>query len=213
MKFNRWVMLLIVFSLVLAADQITKATVIATIAPYDSITTPFSPFLRFTYSENTGSAFGFLPQAGDLFLVLAFVIVGALLIFYWRVPAQARLQQIAIGLVTGGAVGNAVDRLQHGAVVDWVHLTIPGLISNVSNIADHAIVVGALTLVALSWLSDDADKRAKTPEISESQSGANGPTIPAAPSSSAAVDAISTPADDEDGRTRSATTIKETIYD
>ncbi|MCS7072090.1 MAG: signal peptidase II, partial [Anaerolinea sp.] len=129
MKFNRWVVLLIVFTLVLAADQITKALVIGAIAPHESVTTPFSPFLRFTYSQNTGSAFGFLPQAGDLFLILAFVIVGALLIFYRRVPADARLQQVAVGLVAGGAIGNAVDRLQHGAVIDWVHITIPGVIS------------------------------------------------------------------------------------
>jgi len=213
MKLNRWLMLLIVFALVLAVDQITKAAVIATIAPYDSVTTPFSPFLRFTYSENTGSAFGFLPQAGDLFLILAFAIVGALLIFYRRVPSQARLQQIAVGLVTGGAIGNAIDRLQHGAVIDWVHLTIPGLISNVSNIADHAIVVGALTLVALSWLSDDAQKRAqkqaKTPENSESVSGTNGMTIPAV--SSPPADGV--PTTDGDDRTQSAATIKETIHD
>jgi signal peptidase II len=198
MRLNRWIVLLIVFALVLAADQITKALVIATIAPYSSVTTPLSPFLRFTYSENTGSAFGFLPQAGDLFLILAFVIVGALLIFYRRVPPEARLQQIAVGLVTGGAIGNAVDRLQHGAVIDWVHLTIPGLISNVSNLADHAIVVGALTLVALSWIGDVRDQRTITPEKSESPAEESGATMVTA----AAVDAAGRPAEDEDARGR-----------
>lgn len=195
MRLNRWVVLLLVFTLVLAADQITKALVIATIAPHDSVTTPLSPFLRFTYSENTGSAFGFLPQAGDLFLILAFVIVGALLIFYRRVPPDARLQQIAVGLVTGGAIGNAADRLQHGAVIDWVHLTIPGLISNVSNLADHAIVVGALMLVALSWIGDERNKRTRTPEKSESPAQETGATIVAAE----AVDVAARPAEPAEG--------------
>jgi len=163
MKLNRWLILLLVSGGTLAADQATKHAVIANIQPYDSVPTPLSPFLRFTYSENTGAAFGFLPQAGDLFLVLAFLIVIGLVIFYRRVPETARLQQIAIGLVAGGALGNAFDRLEHGAVIDWVLITLPGVIANVSNLADHAIVIGALTLVALSWFSDDGRARAAKP--------------------------------------------------
>lgn len=160
MKLNRWLILLLVGGGTLAADQVTKHAVIANIQPYDSVLTPLSPFLRLTYSENTGAAFGFLPQAGDLFLVLAFAIVVGLLIFYHRVPTHARIQQIAIGLVAGGALGNAFDRLEHGAVIDWVLITIPGVIANVSNLADHAIVVGALTLVALSWFTDEGRPKA-----------------------------------------------------
>lgn len=160
-RINRWWVLMGVAGLTLAVDQASKQLVMTNILPYDSVQTPLSPFLRLTYSENTGVAFGLLPQAGDVFLIVAFVIVAILIVFYRRVPPTARFQQIAIGLVAGGALGNALDRLEHGAVIDWVHLTIPGLISNVSNIADHAIVVGALTLVAISWMSDDG-RSAKT---------------------------------------------------
>ena len=65
----------------------------------------------------------------------------------------------AIGLVIGGAVGNALDRLQHGHVVDFIHYQIPNLISNVSNLADHAIVCGVLLVIAESFWRDFRDRR------------------------------------------------------
>ncbi|PJF23714.1 MAG: signal peptidase II, partial [Phototrophicales bacterium] len=88
-----------------------------------------APFFQITFIYNTGSAFGFLPQAGDVFLILAVVIVGALIFFYARIPPG--ISRIAVGLVCGGALGNAVDRLTYGAVVDFIHYQIPGVISNV----------------------------------------------------------------------------------
>jgi signal peptidase II len=57
--------------------------------------------------------------------------------------------------VCGGAIGNALDRLEYGAVIDFIHYTIPGVISNVSNLADHAIVFGVLLLVLESWRGDE----------------------------------------------------------
>ena len=67
-------------------------------------------------------------------------------------PPPARLTRLACGFICGGALGNAADRLQHGLVIDFIHYQIPGLISNVSNLADHAIVLGALLLLLESWL-------------------------------------------------------------
>jgi signal peptidase II len=78
-----------------------------------------------------------------------------MLVFFPRVPEKARVTRLGMGLVIGGALGNAFDRVNHGAVIDFIHYQIPGVVSNVSNLADHAIVVGVLLIVLQSWRSDE----------------------------------------------------------
>ena len=58
---------------------------------------------------------------------------------------------LATGIVVGGAIGNVIDRLQHGHVIDFIHYQIPGFVSNVSNLADHAIVGGVLLIIGESF--------------------------------------------------------------
>jgi signal peptidase II len=143
-------------AVVLALDQAAKAAIVASFALGESRTPipALDPFFRLTYSLNTGAAFGFLPDAGNVFLVLALVITVGLILFYPRIPASARLARFGLALVLGGALGNAVDRIAVGAVIDFIHYTIPGVISNVSNLADHAIVAGVFLTFIDAWRTD-----------------------------------------------------------
>lgn len=158
---RNWLLLVAIVVLVVALDQATKHVVLNTMTlgetrqPIPAL----APFFQFTRSENTGSAFGFLPNAGDMFLVIALVVVAAMFVFYPRVPAEGWLTRVGIGLICGGALGNALDRLQHGPVIDFIHYQIPGLISNVSNLADHAIVVGVLLIFIDGWRTDRARRQ------------------------------------------------------
>lgn len=153
---RRWLELVGLVSAVLLADQLSKQMVVSTLRLGESRQPipALSPFFQITRSHNTGSAFGFLPQAGDVFLVVAVVVVVALIVFYPRIPANAWATRLATGLICGGALGNALDRLEYGYVVDFIHYQIPGVISNVSNLADHALVLGVLILFAASWRSE-----------------------------------------------------------
>ncbi|NWF70564.1 MAG: signal peptidase II [Chloroflexi bacterium] len=154
----RWLLLLAVAGAVLALDQVSKRAIIATLLPYESA--PLLPPLLFiTYSYNTGAAFGFLPDAGTLFLILAVVIVVSMIFFYPRI--RSNLTRVAAGLVIGGALGNAFDRVQYGHVVDFVHIVVPGIVSNVSNFADHAIVLGVLLITLQNWREERQEKRRK----------------------------------------------------
>ncbi len=157
---RRWLFLVAVMGAVVAVDQVTKGWVIDSLRMGESRQPipALSQFFQITRSENRGSAFGFLPQAGDIFLVIAVVVVTAMLVFYGRLPDHANLTRLAIGLICGGALGNAIDRLQHGAVVDFIHYQIPGVISNVSNLADHAIVLGVFPIFIDSWRGERARK-------------------------------------------------------
>ena len=163
---RRWLFLIAVAALVILIDQVAKHAVIDNLRLGESYRPipALYPFFQITRSENTGAAFGFIPQAGDVFLIVAILVVIAMLIFYPRLPENARLTRLAMGLVVGGALGNATDRLTNGAVVDFIHYQIPGIISNVSNLADHAIVLGVLIIFVQSWRSDAEPK----PEEDES---------------------------------------------
>jgi signal peptidase II len=150
---RQWAALLIPAVLIVSLDQISKAWVLAnlslgqTIAPIPAL----EPFFAVTLSYNTGAAFSLLPQAGDIFLIIALVMTVGIVLFYRRVPPGHWGMRIALGLVLGGTLGNALDRLEFGHVVDWVLLRLPGVVSNASNFADHAIVLGIGYLLITTW--------------------------------------------------------------
>jgi signal peptidase II len=150
---RRWLILLAIILVTLALDQLSKRAVIdnlllgETQRPIPAL----APFFQITRSENRGAAFGLFAQVGDIFLILAVIIVAGMIFYYPRLPEGAQLSRLAFGLVCGGALGNALDRLQYGAVIDFIHYSIPGVVSNVSNLADHAIVGGVLLLLWESW--------------------------------------------------------------
>jgi signal peptidase II len=162
---RNWLLLFSIIAIVLVADQVTKRLVLDRLQlreTYDLIPA-LSPYFQITLSHNNGAAFGFLPQAGDLFLMIAVVVVGTMIYYYPRIPQSATLQRIGAGLVCGGALGNALDRIQHGLVIDFIHYQIPNVISNVSNLADHAIVIGVILIFVDSWLKERAEKRKLVP--------------------------------------------------
>lgn len=157
---RRWLRLLIIIVLVLAVDQFTKRLIVSDLL-LGEIRRPLpflSPFFQITRSHNTGAAFGFLSQAGDIFLVVAVVVVGVMLYLYPRIPDTNWLARTASGLIMGGALGNVIDRIEYGYVVDFIHYQIPGLISNVSNLADHAIVLGVILFFIASWHDEQTKK-------------------------------------------------------
>jgi signal peptidase II len=165
---KRWLLVIVVIAAVLTVDQVSKQVVIDNLLLGETyqLIPALVPYFQITHSFNTGAAFGFLPDASNVFLVIAAVIVVAMLYFYPRIPQHAHLTRVATGMICGGALGNAIDRIRHEHVVDFIHYQIPGLISNVSNLADHAIVLGVILLLVDSWRSERSAKREQAAEES-----------------------------------------------
>ena len=126
----------------LIADQITKGLVVLTMSPGQSA--PDGGFFRVTYVTNTGSAFGLFPHQTTFLIIASFVGIGALLVFYRTNRVDSRLLRFCLGLQLGGAIGNLVDRVRLGHVVDFIDVGA----WPVFNLADSAIVVG---LTGLMW--------------------------------------------------------------
>jgi signal peptidase II len=123
-----------------------------------------APFLDLVLTWNTGISYGLFPQDGPVgqWVLLALKALAVALLWIWLARASSRLTALALGLIIGGALGNAVDRVAYGAVADFVlfHLTT-GQFSfkwYVFNVADVAIVAGVLGLLYESLWGDRAAK-------------------------------------------------------
>jgi signal peptidase II len=138
---------------VVAADQITKAVALATLEDGRSVPL-IDGVLHWTLQRNPGAAFGIFQRAPALFTILAIVISVAIIVASSRV--RDRLNSVALGLVLGGALGNLVDRLFRapgpfrGRVIDFIDFRVWPTF----NVADSAVVIGALLLAIASFRSE-----------------------------------------------------------
>jgi len=150
---KHWAVLFVIAVATLALDQFSKVAIITHLYPGETITPipALSEVFRIVRSENSGAAFGMFSGASDMFSVIALIAVVGMLVAHWRSSANAWALRVGMALVIGGALGNVVDRLQYGHVIDFINYRIPGVLSNVSNLADHGVVVGVLILVWVSW--------------------------------------------------------------
>lgn len=151
---KRWLLLILVAGAVYALDQSVKHLVVTRLQlgeSWDAIPA-ISHFIRVTRSYNTGAAFGILPSASPVFLVVALVTAGVFICLYPTFPNEARLSRIGIAMVLGGALSNATDRLRFEHVIDYVHVQVTSNFANISNFADHAIFVGVMILLIEQWI-------------------------------------------------------------
>ncbi len=133
----------------LVLDQATKAWILAimTADPREIVVTPF---LSLVLVWNRGISFGLFGDAGEetRWLLVALAAAICVVLLFWLRRAETRLAAVGIGLVIGGAVGNVIDRVRLGAVVDFVDLHGWGWHWPAFNVADTAITVGVAALLA-----------------------------------------------------------------
>jgi len=150
--YGRWLLLA---ALVIVLDQYSKWLVLQHFELYQTLR--LTAWFNLTLAYNTGAAFSFLNDAGGwqrwLFVVLAVVISGVLLVWLRRAQ-QLRQQALALALVIGGAIGNVIDRIRLGYVIDFIDWHYRDWHWPVFNIADSAISVGVVLLIADSLLND-----------------------------------------------------------
>jgi signal peptidase II len=134
---------------IVGLDQATKFLVTRFLELYERV--EVLPILDFTYVRNTGAAFSMLAGASGwqrwFFTALASIISVLLVVWIWRLPRGQRLNAISLALILGGAVGNLIDRVRHGYVVDFVHAHWGNAYFPAFNVADSAITIGAALLI------------------------------------------------------------------
>ena len=139
----------IISIVVIVLDQVTKYWAFRTLIPYQPES--IMPMVNFTLAFNTGAAFSFLSGTGDWhrWLFTGFSAVMSVAIFVWiiRLPSTARMQAAGLSLILAGAVGNLMDRILLGHVIDFIDVYYSHYHWPAFNIADSAICVGAFLLI------------------------------------------------------------------
>lgn len=134
-------------ALVIVLDQLSKWAVLATLNYGDTVTV--TPFFNWVFVFNRGAAFSFLANEPGwqrwFFTVLALGVSGWIALMLRRYPEE-RLLSLSLALIMGGALGNVIDRVRFGAVVDFIQLHAAGWYYPAFNVADSAITLGAILL-------------------------------------------------------------------
>lgn len=141
----------------LAIDQGTKLAVLHGVDFGETGKVTLTPFLDIVYAWNTGISYGLFAQGADGWWLLGGLkIVAAVVFWFWLARVDRRLEAAALGLLIGGALGNAIDRVAYGAVFDFVSLHAFGYYWYVFNLSDVAIVAGVGLLLYDSFFGDAA---------------------------------------------------------
>ncbi|MBX0330323.1 signal peptidase II [Oscillochloris sp. ZM17-4] len=157
-KHRIWAIPSLVGSLIIVADQASKAWVVQSLGP--ETMTRFIPVIgdtaRIAYSHNTGVAFSLFQGMPQLLAFTSLAIVAGAIYFYLtQLPHRRLFVQIILGLILGGAFGNIIDRVRLGYVVDFIQVGwFP-----IFNLADSAITVGAALLMLQFLLEEIAHRR------------------------------------------------------
>lgn len=124
-------------------DQLTKLYAINVIKPQGTITV-IDNFYYFTYVENRGAAFGIFQNQQYAFIAVTLIIFAIFAYVLWKYKIEGKLFLAAVVLIFGGGVGNLIDRIFRGYVVDFLQFSF---FSPVCNLADYFITVGAVLMI------------------------------------------------------------------
>ncbi len=140
---------------VILFDQLTKYWVMMHLVPYESVSV--FPMLSWTLAFNSGSAFSFLAESGgwQMWFFAGFSTLVSMGLVVWILRLESRLftQMLALALILGGAVGNLIDRIRLGYVIDFIDVYYQTHHWPVFNLADSAICIGAVWL-AILWICE-----------------------------------------------------------
>jgi len=146
----------LVAMIVFALEQVTKWIVLGPLDLRNVGQIELLPIFNLTYTENHGISLGLLPATSDTMrwlLVLGTSII-AIIVAWWITRERNRGDQVALGLVLGGALGNILDRVRHGYVVDFADLHFGSIRPFfIFNVADAAISIGVVILLLRAFLT------------------------------------------------------------
>lgn len=143
-----WPIFLGLAAVILVLDQLTKAWLVSFLAPGQSVRV-LGDYVRLVHSQNDGGLFGLFTGQAVVFGLISVVVIALIVVYHAR-AGGGRYLSIALGLLLGGALGNLVDRLRLGYVVDFVDAGLGDLRWYTFNVADAGISFSLLLLLAAS---------------------------------------------------------------
>ncbi len=156
----RWALFAAIAVSVIVADQLTKSWIVSSVEKGSDFSV-LGTWLNFVYGTNSGILFGMVPQSATAFAVVSLVVI-VLIVVYHRRAGRGVVMSVATALLLGGAIGNLIDRLRFGEVVDWIDMGIGQWRFWTYNVADAAITTSLVLILVVAvfpavaeWGSDD----------------------------------------------------------
>jgi signal peptidase II len=156
----RWVLFAGIAIVIVVLDQLSKNWIVANLDPGEGMVV-LGEWLRLVHGQNSGILFGMLPQSAPIFAIVSLGVT-ALIVVYHAKAGHGIVTTIALGLLLGGAIGNLVDRLHYGYVVDFVDMGIGAWRFYTYNLADACITTSIILLIVMAvfprvaeWGADD----------------------------------------------------------
>lgn len=153
---------------VVAEDQLTKYLTVTHIKPRETVPL-IEGVLHFTYVENTGAAFGIMKNSRWVFMAVSSIAIVALIILIARFASEDRFAAVTIAMILGGGIGNMIDRVRLGYVVDFIDLRLINFA--VFNVADSFVTVGSVLLIVILVREFVKDSRTRNGKDEKDESG------------------------------------------
>lgn len=145
---GRWILFFALAIGVVVLDQLSKAWIVGTLEIGESLEV-LGTWLRLVHWRNSGILFGMLPQSAGAFAIVSIAVAG-IIVWYHARAGRGLVVTLALGLLLGGALGNLLDRLRYGSVIDFVDMGIGSWRFYTYNVADTAISTSIVLLIALA---------------------------------------------------------------
>jgi len=156
----RWALFVVITVAVVVVDQVSKNWLTSLLMPGEAMVV-IPGWLNFVHGQNSGILFGMLPQSAFAFAIVSLVVTGLIVVYHAK-AGRGIVTTVALALLLGGAIGNLLDRLNHGYVVDWIDMGIGSWRFWTYNVADACITTSILLLILMAvvprvgeWGADD----------------------------------------------------------
>lgn len=150
--------MIIIFTVIFLVIDIVSKLLISNLMYVGQSFQIVKSFFNITYVKNTGAAWSILSGRTWLLILVSLVIISFIIFYIFKNKPKSKLEKISYSMVLGGAIGNLLDRIIYGYVVDFLDFNIFGYDYPIFNLADSFILVGVIILVIYTWRCNDGNK-------------------------------------------------------
>lgn len=177
-KHWRWLAFAVIAVVVIVADQLSKMYIdanfeLASVHPSAGGAAPtnvIGDLVRIAKSYNDGGIFGLFGNSAIVLALSSLIVIGLIVVYEWREGGRSWLLTLALGLLLGGAIGNFIDRIRLGYVIDFVDMGIGDARFYTFNVADSAISTALLLLILIALFHERLARRGSSPAHEASHS-------------------------------------------
>lgn len=150
--------MIIIFTIMFLVIDIISKLLISNLMYVGQSIKIIKDFFNITYVRNTGAAWSILSGKTWLLIIVSLIIIALIVFYIYKNKPKTKIEKISYSMIIGGAIGNLIDRIIYGYVVDFLDFNIFGYDYPIFNLADSFILIGVILLVIYTWRCKDGNQ-------------------------------------------------------